>query len=75
MPPLPSGCQLLWDAFLQLHHARGGAGLGPSPISPHDLLAYQQLHDVQFTPWEIDTLQALDRTALAAAARDTKTAS
>ena len=33
--PLPSGCKLLWDTFLELHNARGGGmgpGMGPPPM-------------------------------------------
>jgi hypothetical protein len=43
--------------------------LAPSAITPADMLAWQQLHGVRFTAWEVDTLQAMDRAALATAAQ------
>lgn len=66
---MPRGCDGLWDSFLLMHGGRGAGMAGPDPIGPAGLLAWQQLHDVQFTPWEIDTLLALDRVALRAAAQ------
>lgn len=68
---MPHGCELLWSVFLQLHGARGG-GVGPSPISTSDLLAYQQLHGIELNPWELDTLHQLDQVALSAAAEQQK---
>lgn len=62
-PPLPPGCQLVWDTFIELHNARGG-GMGPSPIAWRDVLAWQEVRGVQLTPWEVDTLMALDQVAM-----------
>lgn len=39
---------------------------GPGPITPQDILAYQQLHDVRFTAWELDVIDAFDAVALEA---------
>jgi hypothetical protein len=64
----PAAAAALWDAFLSLNAARP-AGLAPSAITPADMLAWQQLHGVRFTAWEVDTLQAMDRAALATAAQ------
>ena len=64
MPPLPPGTDALWGAFLQLHRSRGSAGMGPASIGWQDLAAWQQVAGVQLTPWEIDTLLALDSVAL-----------
>jgi hypothetical protein len=70
VPAIPAGCGQLWTIFLQLNASRGSAGMGPAAISPVDLLAWQQLQHVEFTPWEIDTLMALDRVAMASASED-----
>ena len=64
IPPLPLGCELLWLTFQQLHQSRGSAGMGPAPISQQDLQAWQHNNGVQLTPWEADTLMALDAVAL-----------
>jgi hypothetical protein len=61
--PLPDGCQLLWDSFIELHNSRGG-GMGPSPIGWRDLQAWQEVRRVTLSTWEIDTLMMLDRVAM-----------
>ena len=65
---VPPECAALWGAFVDLSSARpqglGGAGAMP----PSELLAWQHLHGVALTSWEIDTLAAMDRAALAVAA-------
>ena len=66
LPPVPEGMTFIWEVFLQLHNMRA-AGMGPSPISVSDLLAYQQLHGIELNPWELDCIHALDQTALKAA--------
>jgi hypothetical protein len=67
VPDIPAGCQQIWIVFLQLNACRGSTGMGPAAIGPCDLLAWQQLQRVEFTPWEIDMLMALDRVALQSA--------
>jgi hypothetical protein len=37
---------------------------GPGPIQPENILAYQQLHGVRFTSWELDVIEAFDAVAL-----------
>ena len=67
-PELPPSCAWLWSAFLQLNATRGSNGMGPSAIGPADLLAWQQLRGLELTPWEVDTLFALDNAAMRASA-------
>ena len=67
LPPIPPGLDVIWDIFLQLNHMRS-SGMGPSAISAVDLLAYQQLHGIELTPWELDCISALDQVALKSAA-------
>lgn len=71
IPPLPAGCEVLWGVFLQLHNMRQ-AGMGASPISASDLLAYQRLYGVQLNSWELESLHALDQVAMKAAAEQNK---
>lgn len=35
--------------------------VGPGPIPLSEIVAYQSLHGIQFLPWELDCLLALDR--------------
>lgn len=63
MAVLPRGCRLLWDTFIELHNARGG-GMGPASIGWRDLQAWQDMRGVKLTPWEIDTVMAMDLEAM-----------
>jgi hypothetical protein len=61
----PGSAAAIWEAFVALNAARP-VGMGPSAIPPSELLAWQQLHGVCLSPWEAETLLAMDRAALAA---------
>ncbi|MBX3634050.1 MAG: hypothetical protein KF683_01405 [Rubrivivax sp.] len=64
---VPPAGAALWDAFCELAAARPAAmGAGAVPMT--EVLAWQQLHGVRLTPWEVGTLLAMDRAALAAIA-------
>lgn len=39
---------------------------GPGPITPQDILAFQQLRGVIFTAWELEIIEAFDAIALEA---------
>lgn len=38
--------------------------MGPAAISPASILAWQQLHRVRLTSWEVETIEMLDSIAL-----------
>lgn len=58
--PLPAAVAYLWEWFADL---AGGCAPG-EPISCCEIEAWQRLGGVQLTPWEFDTLRAMDRAAL-----------
>lgn len=60
---VPEGTSALWAAYCDLASARP-AGMGASAIPSTEYEAWQRLARVQFTPWELDTLKAMDRAAL-----------
>lgn len=60
----PAGVDHIWRAFLDLHGSRA-TGFGVSAIAPSEVLAWQQLRGVRLTPWEVDTLAALDSAVVA----------
>jgi hypothetical protein len=62
--PIPAGMDGLWSTFLQLHPRRAPGMNGPAALTPSDLLAWQQLYGVEFTPFEVETLFALDDAAV-----------
>ena len=59
----PPEMSALWVAFVALDAARP-VGMGKSAIPPSELIAWQQLHNVELTPWEAETLMAMDRAVL-----------
>lgn len=65
LPLIPPGTEGILQAFYDLHATRP-SGLGPSAIPLSEIHAWQEVMAVRLTPWEIDTLLHLDRTALAA---------
>jgi hypothetical protein len=67
VPPLPDGVDALWAAFKSLSNARGQGSFGPAPLVFSEIESYARLHGIAFSGWEIETLQALDATWLAAA--------
>lgn len=48
--------------------------MGASAIPQSEIRAWMDNHGVELTPWEIETLQALDQAALAAIAEQQKRA-
>lgn len=63
--PLPASCMPVWEAFCELHSSRMG-GMGATAISFSELAHWQAVRGVRLTPWEVDTIKALDMTALKA---------
>ena len=58
--PLPTAVAYLWAWFKDL--ANGTAA--ETPISMLEVEAWQRMSGVRLTPWEFDTLRAMDRVAL-----------
>lgn len=64
--PLPAAARPLWRVFMSIAGQRRSGGMGPSSLTFTDVEAYQRLYGVQFTPWELDTLFAIDAASLGA---------
>jgi len=60
----PRAGRALWDAFRRIGRSMGPNG--PGPILPENILAFQQLHGVRFSAWELDVIEAFDEVALEA---------
>jgi hypothetical protein len=56
---LPQCVGALWDAFMQLDRARP-MGMAPSGIAPSDIDTWARMSRVSLSPWEFDTLLAID---------------
>jgi hypothetical protein len=52
----------LWEDFRRI--GRSMSINGPGPIHPENILAYQTLHGVRFTSWELGVLDQFDAIAL-----------
>lgn len=57
---IPAEAAAVWAAFVDLSGLR--------PIPPSEIDAWQRLHGVRLTPWELDCLKAMDRKAADVAA-------
>lgn len=73
VPPLPREVRGLWADFCRLDATRTGSGFGVNPIDEARLLAWQQLHRVRLSPWEIEQIQMLDVLSMNALAEEQKT--
>lgn len=58
---LPPDGELLWETYQGICAGRPSSFGGYALVPPSEILAWQQLHGVQLTSWEVDTLQAMDR--------------
>ena len=55
-----------------MHATRSSNGFGLDPITHAELAAWQYLHRVRLTPWEVDTVLQMDRAALVALQAETQ---
>lgn len=60
LPHIPLGVSALWAHFAALVGQRRNGMSGLHPLTWGDVGAYSRLYNVHFTPWELDTLRALD---------------
>lgn len=61
---MPVGCMRLWAAFNEICAGRPQSMGGAAPIPPSEIVAWQVLMGVTLTPWEVETIFALDRAVL-----------
>lgn len=50
---------------MDLHASRPAGGFGPAAIPLTEVIAWQRAMHARLTPWEVETIMHLDRTALA----------
>lgn len=63
---MPGGCEALAEAFRELNAARGSNGYGPQALTYQEIAAWCALNGVTLSPWEIETLAAMDAEAMRA---------
>lgn len=63
VPDLPYEVTYIWEYFLLLN-AKRSAGLGSNPLSEVEMEAWQRRRGIQFDPFEIECIDALDRVYL-----------
>lgn len=61
---MPPGTESLWQAFNELSGARVPGGMGIGPITLSEIAAWQGVFGVRLTPWEVETILAIDRAVL-----------
>lgn len=60
VPDIPTPAAYLWNVFLRLHSRRSANEAGPAPLSWVEIAAFSKLLGINFSPWEIGVLEALD---------------
>lgn len=60
----PDAVAVLWEAFIDLNASRP-AGMGVSAFPPSEIAAWQALHGIRLSSWEVETLMQMDRAAIA----------
>jgi hypothetical protein len=63
---VPPEAAYLVEWFSELR-SRCGGGMGPEPIKPTEIEAWQRLRGVELLPWELSLILALDNALLAGA--------
>jgi len=60
-PEFPNVIGHIWHYFWEMNNQRsiGEAGIAPIPFS--EILSWSRLHKIELTPFEVETLTALDR--------------
>ena len=61
-PPVATA---LWHAWLQLASSRPPGMGDPVAVPLSEIDAWQRLNGIEFNPWELDTVIAMDRAAVA----------
>lgn len=61
---VPSAASELWAVFLELGNCRPSGFGGMSAVPQTEIQAWQANHGVRLTPWELETLAAMDRAAI-----------
>lgn len=63
--PCPKAGASLWAAFVDLSGSRPAGMNGMAAIPPTEIDAWCRLHGVRLSSWEVETLQMMDRAAVA----------
>jgi hypothetical protein len=58
---IPPCCQALWQAFICMHLQRDPGFSGLAPLSIVEVQSYARMYGIEFSPWELDALWAIDR--------------
>lgn len=63
--PLPPALAALWGSFLELNGTRVASGSGAGPITFGEIAEWQRMRGASLTPWEVETIRAVDSAVLA----------
>jgi hypothetical protein len=69
MVECPDHCIGCWRIFLELHNSRSAGMSGYDPIQYSEILAYSQLFEYKFQPWEIVLIKKFDNEVLSMLAK------
>jgi hypothetical protein len=72
IPAMPPMAGHVWAAFLDLCRTRQSSGMGPGPITRHDIRAWEADEFTALEPWERRAILALDTAWLRSQQPDTQ---
>ena len=69
-PGMPAGGGYLWSIYESLLDEREYAGMGqPVPLRAASIIAWCRLYGRRMSPWDAETIKAMDRACLAGQAK------
>ena len=64
LPTFPIEVEYLWNDYLRLRSRKVGNGMGVPPIEWTDFHAFMAVFRRRYDPWELQTLEEIDRVYL-----------
>jgi hypothetical protein len=58
---MPPGCDQVWGAFNSLGSPSTSGSF--QPITAQEIQAWQSMHGIKLSPWELDAIRAIDKIA------------
>jgi len=60
LPQFPDSARYVWSTFNEMSAGRTYGMNGPNPLSWEGIKAWSDLHGIPLSPWELETIKALD---------------
>lgn len=65
VPPLPHELAYIWGYFCQMNRKRTAGAMSANPLSDTEIMAWQQRHRIELSPFEGECIDSLDAVYMA----------